>query len=56
MRTGTLLAIAMMALTLTSCVSKKQFDALNLNYNQCITNIGERQREIQDLKATNAGL
>ena len=56
MRTGTLLAIAMMALTLTSCVSKKQFDALNLNYNECITNIGERQREIQDLKATNAGL
>ena len=56
MRTGTHLVIAMMALTLTSCVSKKQFDALNLNYNQCITNIGERQREIQDLKATNAGL
>jgi chemotaxis protein MotB len=56
MRTGTLFAIAIMALTLTSCVSKKQFDALNLNYNQCITNIGERQREIQDLKATNAGL
>ncbi|OWK98660.1 hypothetical protein AP75_05080 [Kaistella haifensis DSM 19056] len=56
MRTGTLLAIAIMALTLTSCVSKKQFDALNLNYNQCITNIGERQREIQDLKATNSGL
>ncbi len=56
MRKGTLLAIAIMALTLTSCVSKKQFDALNLNYNQCITNIGERQREIQDLKATNAGL
>ncbi|WP_332026046.1 OmpA family protein [Kaistella sp.] len=56
MRTGTLLAIAIMALTLTSCVSKKQFDALNLNYNQCITNIGERQREIQDLKTTNAGL
>ncbi|WP_332034033.1 OmpA family protein [Kaistella sp.] len=56
MRTGTLLVIAIMALTLTSCVSKKQFDALNLNYNQCITNIGERQREIQDLKTTNAGL
>lgn len=56
MRTGTLFAIAMMALTLTSCVSKKQFDALNLNYNQCITNIGERQREIQDLKTTNSGL
>lgn len=56
MKTGTLFAIAIMALTMTSCVSKKQFDALNLNYNQCITNIGERQREIQDLKSTNAGL
>lgn len=56
MRTGTLFAIVIMALTLTSCVSKKQFDALNVNYNQCITNIGERQREIQDLKSTNAGL
>ena len=56
MRTGTLFAIVIMALTMTSCVSKKQFDALNLNYNQCITNIGERQREIQDLRSTNAGL
>ena len=45
-----------MAITMTSCVSKKQFDAMKLNYDQCITNIGERQREIQDLKATNQGL
>jgi Flagellar motor protein len=29
---------------------------MKINYDQCITNIGERQREIQDLKATNAGL
>ena len=43
------------ALTLTSCVSKKQYDALNLNYKQCIEN-GERQRQIQDLQAANAGL
>ena len=50
------LAIGVLALSLTSCVSKKQFDALNSNYKQCIDNIAERQREIQDLKSANAGL
>ena len=49
-------AVATMALTLTSCVSKKQFDALNLNYKQCIENAGERQRQIQELQSANAGL
>lgn len=44
------------ALVLTSCVSKKQFDALNLNYKQSIENLAERQREIQDLKSQNSGL
>jgi len=47
---------AAVAVTITSCVSRKQFDALNENYNQCITNIGDRQREIQDLKSVNSGL
>ncbi|ROI07658.1 hypothetical protein EGI11_08155 [Chryseobacterium sp. H3056] len=56
MKIAKLGAVLGMALMMTSCVSKKQFDALNANYNQCITNVGERQREIQDLKATNAGL
>ena len=56
MKMGKILAFLVMAITLTSCVSKKQFDAMKINYDQCITNIGERQREIQDLKATNAGL
>ncbi len=56
MNIGKIGAILGMALIMTSCVSKKQFDALNTNYNQCITNIGERQREIQDLKGVNAGL
>ena len=56
MRIGKIFAIAAMVLTLTSCVSKKQFDALNLNYKQCIENIAERQREIQDLKSANSGL
>lgn len=56
MNFGRIFAVAIAAITMTSCVSKKQYDALNLNYNQCITNIGERQREIQDLKATNSGL
>ena len=56
MKMGKILAVLVMAITLTSCVSKKQFDAMKINYDQCITNIGERQREIQDLKATDAGL
>lgn len=56
MKLGKIFAVGVMAIMMTSCVSRKQFDALNLNYNQCITNVGERQREIQDLKATNAGL
>lgn len=56
MKMGKILAVLVMAITLTSCVSKKQFDAMKINYDQCITNIGERQREIQDLKTTNAGL
>ena len=56
MNLGKIGAVLGMAVMLTSCVSKKQFDALNENYNQCITNIGERQREIQDLKGVNAGL
>ena len=56
MKMGKILAVVVMAITLTSCVSKKQFDAMKINYDQCITHIGERQREIQDLKATNAGL
>ena len=49
-------AVATIALTLTSCVSKKQFDARNLNYKQCIENAGERQRQIQELQSANAGL
>ncbi len=45
-----------MVLGVTSCVSKKQYDALSGNYKQCIENIGERQREIQDLKSQNSSL
>lgn len=45
-----------MVLGLTSCVSKKQYEALSSNYKQCIENIGERQREIQDLKSQNSAL
>ncbi len=49
-------AVAVMAISLTSCVSKKQYDALNLNYKQCVESAGERQRQIQDLQSANAGL
>lgn len=51
-----ILAVSAMALGATSCVSKKQYDALSGNYKQCIENIGERQREIQDLKGQNSTL
>ena len=56
MKIGKMIVAAAVAVTITSCVSRKQFDALNENYNQCITNIGDRQREIQDLKSANSGL
>ncbi|MEJ5104885.1 OmpA family protein [Chryseobacterium sp. MYb328] len=51
-----ILAVSAVALGMTSCVSKKQYDALSTNYKQCIENIGERQREIQDLKSQNSAL
>lgn len=51
-----ILAVSAMALGMTSCVSQKQYDALSANYKQCIENIGERQREIQDLKSQNSAL
>lgn len=49
-------AIGLVAIGMTSCVSKKQFDALNTNYKQSLENLAERQREIQELRGQNAGL
>lgn len=51
-----ILMASAVVLGMTSCVSKKQYDALSGNYKQCIENIGERQREIQDLKGQNSSL
>ena len=51
-----MLTIVGAAALLTSCISKKQYDTLNANYKQSIENLGERQREIQDLNSKNAGL
>jgi len=56
MKFRNLIAVPLMALLLTSCVSKKQFDNLNMNYKQSVENLAERQREIQDLKSVNSGL
>ena len=56
MNIGKIGAVLGMAALMTSCVSQKKFDAIKLNYDQCITNVGERQREIQDLKGINSGL
>ncbi|WP_300671235.1 OmpA family protein [Soonwooa sp.] len=56
MRLLKILGIAAIAISATSCVSKKQFDALNLNYQQCVNDAADRQRQIQDLSGKNAGL
>lgn len=56
MKKSTFFSFGLAALALTSCISKKQYDALNSNYKQSIENLAERQREIQDLRATNSGL
>ena len=56
MKLSKFFAVAAAAITLASCVSQKQYDALNLNYKQSIDNLAERQREIQDLKSQNSGL
>lgn len=50
------LAIGILAIATTSCVSKKQYDALNLNYKQCIDDAAARQRDLQDLKSQNSSL
>lgn len=50
------LSISALAVLATSCVSRKEYDALNGNYKQCVENIADRQREIQDLKSQNASL
>lgn len=51
-----MLGIGVLALSLTSCVSKKQFEALNINYKQCLDGAAANQRTIQDLKSANSGL
>ena len=56
MRLLKILGVAAIAITATSCVSKKQFDALNLNYKQCVNDAADRQRQIQDLTSKSAGL
>lgn len=53
---GKLITLMMVTLFLTGCVSQKKYEALNENYKTALTNLGERQREIQDLKSANAGL
>lgn len=56
MKIGKILAAVGLAVTMASCVSQKQYDALNLNYKQSLENLAERQREIQDLKSQNTAL
>lgn len=51
-----ILSVSALAVLATSCVSRKDYDALNSNYKQCVENVAERQREIQDLKSQAAAL
>lgn len=51
-----ILTISAVGLCLASCVSQKKFDALNLNYKQCVADAGDRMRQIQDLTSENSGL
>ena len=56
MKNVKLFGLLLMALVLTGCVSRKQYDALNENYKTAVTSLGDRQREIQDLKSQNSAL
>lgn len=51
-----ILSVSALAVLATSCVSRKDYDVLNSNYKQCVENVAERQREIQDLKSQAAAL
>lgn len=50
------LMLAVIALGLTSCVSQKQYDALNANYKDCIDRAGQKEAAINDLMNQNSGL
>ena len=56
MKVGKIFMLLFTAILLTSCVTRKQYEALNINYKQSLENLAERQREIQDLKSANSGL
>lgn len=50
------MAVTVMAITMMSCVSRKEHEALNVNYKQSLENLAERQREIQELRGQNTAL
>lgn len=56
MRLEKILAVTVMAITMMSCVSRKEHEALNVNYKQSLENLAERQREIQELRGQNTAL
>ncbi len=56
MRLGKILAVTVMTITMMSCVSRKEHEALNVNYKQSLENLAERQREIQELRGQNTAL
>ncbi len=48
--------MAFAVISLSSCVSKKQFDSLQLNYQSCLENAGQKESTIQGLNAKIDGL
>ncbi len=43
--------VLLLALLVSSCVSKKEYEALKLNYDQCISNAGQKESTIASLRA-----
>lgn len=56
MKLSRMAGILAMAVSLTSCVAKKQYEALELNYKQCIENAGAKESQIQELTSRAASL
>lgn len=56
MRIQSFIWVVVAILSLSSCVSKKQFDAMQLNYQSCLENAGQKESIIQGLSAKIEGL
>ncbi len=51
MKNKTIFSLLIGTLIMASCVSKKEYEALKLNYDQCISNAGQKESKIASLQA-----